>query len=72
MRALRDDPKLIRYLVLLVVGMPVVLGLSAFFPDRLDEQLVPFMIAFAVTFGVVYSLGLLIEMYFRRRWDRER
>jgi hypothetical protein len=68
MRALRDDPRLIRYIVLLIVGMPVVLGLSAFFPDRLGEELIPFMFAFTLAFFAVYGLGLLIESYFRRRW----
>jgi putative effector of murein hydrolase LrgA (UPF0299 family) len=68
-RALREDPRLIRYMVMLFVGVPVVLGLSAFFPDRLDDQLVPFLIAFTITFFVVYALALLIEAWFRRRWS---
>jgi hypothetical protein len=61
MRALRADPRLIRYIVLLMVGMSVVLGLSAFFPDR-------FMIAFTLAFFAVYGLAPLTEAYFRRRW----
>lgn len=68
MRALREDPRLIRYIVLLMLGVPVVLGLSAFFPDRLEGDLIPFMVAFTVIFFAVYGLALLIEAYFRRRW----
>jgi hypothetical protein len=69
MRALREDPRLIRYLVLLAVGLPLVLGLSAFFPERLGDQLVPFLIAFTITFFAVYLLGLGVEAFFRRRWS---
>jgi hypothetical protein len=71
-RALREDPSLVRYIVLLVVGVPVVLGLSALFPDRLGDELVPFLVVFTAAFGVVYSLGLLIEGYLRRRWSGRR
>lgn len=69
MSALREDPRLIRYIVLLVVGGPLVLGLSAFFPDRLGEQLVPFLVAFTVAFFLVYLLALGVEAFFRRRWS---
>ncbi len=68
MRALRADPRLIRYIVLLMVGMSVVLGLSAFFPDRLGDELIPFMLAFTLAFFAVYGLAPLTEAYFRRRW----
>jgi hypothetical protein len=71
-RALREDPRLIRYIVMLVVGVPIVLGLSAFFPDRLGDQLIPFLVAFTAVFFVIYSVALLIERYFRQRWSGRR
>ena len=72
MRALREDPRLIRYIVLVVVGMPVMLALSTFFPDRLGDDLLPFVVAFSATFAVVYLLALGVEALFRRRWSGDR
>ncbi len=72
MRGLTDDPKSLQWLIALLIGIPVAAVLAAAFPDRQGTQFVPFLIAGAVSFSVVFLVSVLISRWWiARREARE-
>jgi len=75
-RGLTDDPKSLQWLIALLIGIPVAAVLAAAFPDRQGAQFIPFLIAGAVSFSIVFLVSVLISRWWiaqrEAREDAER
>jgi hypothetical protein len=78
MRETLEQPGMIRYIVVLLVGLPVALIVSGMHPDRQGEGFVPFFLMLAAALAVVWAIGVLVERAWlsrvtaRSRGDRGR
>ena len=70
MRAALEQPGMIRYAVVLLVGLPVAMIVSALNPDRQGAGFVPFVIALVAALAVVWLLGVALERLWLGRADR--
>lgn len=61
MRETLEQPGTLRYVVVLLVGMPVALVVSALHPDRQGQGFVPFFITLVVALAVVWLIGVVVE-----------
>jgi len=66
-RGLTDDPKSLQWLIALLIGIPVATVLAGAFPDRQGAQIVPFLIAGAVSFGIVFLVSVLVARWWTNR-----
>ncbi len=72
MRGLTDDPKSLQWFIALLIGIPVAAVLAGAFPDRQGAQFVPFLIAGAVAFSIVFLVSVLVSRWWiARREARE-
>lgn len=69
MRGLTNDPKSLQWLIALLIGIPVAAVLSGAFPDRQGAQFMPFLIAGAVSFSVVFLVSVLLTRWWIGRLD---
>ncbi len=67
MKALSEDPKALQWLVGLLIGIPVAAVLAAAFPERQGDQFMPFLIAGAVAFSIVFLVSVLITRWWTAR-----
>lgn len=70
MRAALEQPGMVRYVVVLLVGLPVALVVSALNPDRQGAGFVPFVISLAAALAIVWLLGLGLERLWQAHVDR--
>jgi hypothetical protein len=63
MRETLERPGMVRYIVVLLVGLPVALIVSGMHPDRQGAGFVPFILTLAAALAVVWLLGVLIERW---------
>lgn len=61
MRDTLEQPGMLRYLVVLLIGLPVALVVSALHPDRQGEGFVPFFVTLAVALAVIWLIGVVVE-----------
>jgi hypothetical protein len=62
-----DDPKLVRWLVAVFLGIPVALTLSVSFPERQTSQFVPFVATSVVAFGIIALIAYGAETWVTKR-----
>lgn len=67
MRGLTDDPKSLQWLIALLIGIPVAAVLAGAFPERQGDQFVPFLMAGAVSFSVVFLVSVLLTRWWTAR-----
>jgi hypothetical protein len=60
---------MVRYIVVLLVGLPVALVVSGMHPDRQGEGFVPFMLTLAAALAVVWLVGVIVERAWLGRVD---
>lgn len=70
MRAALEQPGMIRYAFVLLVGLPVALIVSALNPERQGAGFVPFVIALVAALAVIWLLGFGLERLWLGRLDR--
>ncbi len=70
MRAALEQPGMVRYVVVLLVGLPVALVISALHPDRQGAGFVPFVISLVAALAVVWLLGVVVERMWQAHLDR--
>ncbi len=71
MRGLTDDPKSLQWLIALLIGIPVAAVLAGAFPDRQGAQFVPFLIAGAVAFSIVFLVSVLVARWWTNRREAQ-
>lgn len=69
MRDALEQPGTIRYVVVVLVGLPVALVVSRLYPDRQGTQFVPFLVTIAAALIVVWLIGHAIERLWLARAD---
>lgn len=62
---LRDHPRLIRYVVMVVLSLAAIAALSVVAPGLIGDDLPPFLV---IIVGA-YLVGVAVEAYFRQRWS---
>ena len=70
MRAALEQPGMVRYVVVLLVGLPVALVVSALHPERQGAGFAPFLVSLAVALTVVWLLGVGLERLWQAHLDR--
>jgi len=72
MRETLERPGMLRYLVVLLVGMPVALIVSGMYPERQGASFVPFVVTLAAVLAVVWLIGVLVERAWTARSSSRR
>ncbi len=67
MKALANDPRLLRWVIALLIGVLVALVVSASFPERQGSQFVPFVVTALIAFTIVWLIAIGVERWATRR-----
>ena len=63
---------MVRYLVVLLVGMPVALIISGVYPERQGASFVPFVVTMSAALAVIWLIGILVERAWSARSNSSR